>query len=217
MSDTTANSRAFRRLARRNRFVGLLRVFVPILGVVVFAALCLQLYISSISGRFEVGNITVTPEAVVVEAPEYVGVLPDGSRYRVSSEGARSSNDRRDFVDLENARLVMDRADGVQFIAQTNDAELDTLRELTIARGLTEVSDSTGTVGTIVNSTFDWRSQILTSEGRVEIDYADGSSVRAEGLVYDAEAAKWTFSRSVVTIPSTPGEGQSETEEGETP
>lgn len=216
MSDTTARSKTFQRLARRNRFVSLLRILVPVLGVAVFAALCLQLVLASIGGRFEVGKITVTPEAIVVDAPEYVGVLPDGSRYRVSSEGARSSNDRRDYVDLIKARLVMDRADGVQFIATTNDAELDTARELTRAHGLTEVSDSTGTTGTITNSTFDWRSQVLTSEGRVEIDYADGTTIRAEGLVYNAETAQWIFTRSVVTVPSTPGEG-AQTLEGETP
>jgi lipopolysaccharide export system protein LptC len=30
--------------------------------------------------------------------------------------------------------------------------------------------------------------------------------VRAQGLVYDAAAMIWTFERSVVTLPATPGQ-----------
>ncbi|MNL28221.1 hypothetical protein D3C87_1498570 [compost metagenome] len=73
--------------------------------------------------------------------------------------------------------------------------------------GLADVADSTGTTGTLRDSVFDWRAQLLTTRGPVAIDYADGSTVRAQGLVYDAAAVDWTFERSVVTLPSTPGEG----------
>ena len=89
-------------------------------------------------------------------------------------------------------------------------AQLDTTNQLTLVPGLANVADSTGTTGVLNDSVFDWHSQLLTTKGAVAIDYADGSSVRARGLVYDAANVVWTFDRSVVTLPSTPGEDPAE-------
>jgi len=57
---------------------------------------------------------------------------------------------------------------------------------------------------------------MLTTEGPVVINQADGTTVVAEGLVYDASAVIWTFTRSVVTLPSTPGENTTSSSSGDT-
>lgn len=206
MTMAPPQDRLYQRLARRNRLVSILRIGVPVLGVVVLAGLCIQIYIASFAGRFAVGNIEVTPEAVTVDAPEYSGILDDGSAYRVWADEARAPLDRADIVDLTGAQVVVNRVDGVQMQAETDRAQLDSVGQLTIMPGTTDIADSTGTIGTLDNSVFDWGAQVLTAQGNVSIDKADGTTIRAEGLVYDADASIWTFTRSVVTLPSTPGE-----------
>ncbi|WP_297112675.1 hypothetical protein [uncultured Devosia sp.] len=199
------------RLRRRNRIVGLLRLGVPVLGSLVLAGLLVQIFLASFSSRFSIDQLSVSPEAVVIDAPEYVGTLTDGSSYRVWAETARARADRSDLIDLINAQLVLNRVDGVQLTMQADAAQLDTTHQLTLVPGVAEVADSTGTTGTLNNSIFDWDSQVLTTKGAVSIDYADGSTIRAEGLVYDAATVLWTFTGSVVTLPSTPGEDDSDT------
>lgn len=199
-----------RRLETRNRLVAILRIGIPVLGSIVLAGLGFQIYLASFTGRFDVGSISVSPEAVSVEAPEYAGVLADGSAYRVSAGSALARLEHPDLIDLQQARLVLNRVDGVQLQADAEEAQLDTTNQLTLIAGEAEIADSTGTTGTLTDSVFDWGAQVLTTRGAVVIDYADGTSVRAQGLIYDADAIVWTFSRSVVTLPSTPGEDSGE-------
>lgn len=204
----------YQRLTRRNQRVGLLRMLVPLAGALVLGALIGQIYLASQGSRFGIGQLTITPEAVAIDAPEYVGTLADGSSYRVWAETARATIERSDLIDLFNATLVIDRKDGVQLTLYADEGQLDTTAQLTLVPGRADFSDTTGTVGTLENSVFDWQSQILTARGPVTIDYADGSSIRAGGLIYDAATVVWTFERSVVSLPSTPGE-QSDASTGE--
>ncbi|WP_338721625.1 hypothetical protein [Devosia sp. XK-2] len=207
MPAASISRRTYDRLRWRNRLIGLLRLGVPLVGSAILAGLLVQIYLSSFTGRFSIDRLSVTPEAVVIDAPEYVGTLTDGSSYRVWAETARARTEQSDLIDLFNAQLVLNRADGVQLTMRADAAQLDTTNQLTLVPGPAEVADSTGTTGRLNDSVFDWASQILTSRGKVAIDYADGSTIRAEGLTYDAAAVVWTFSGSVVTLPETPGEG----------
>jgi hypothetical protein len=209
MPAATAPRRIYDRLGRRNRIVAILRLGVPLLGGIVLAGLLVQIYVSSFTGRFNIEQISVTPDAVVIEAPEYVGTLSDGSSYRVWAETARARVEQSNLVDLSNAILVLNRIDGVQLTMEAEEAQLDTAAQLTMVPGEADVADSTGTTGTLNDSVFDWGEQLLTSRGAVAIDYADGSTIRADGLVYDASTIIWTFLGSTVTLPSTPGETDS--------
>lgn len=205
MTQAVALSPVHRRLARRNGIVRVLRLAVPVVGALVLVALLAQIIISSLGSRFSVGNISISPEAVTIEAPDYAGILQDGSAYRVSASSARAATTQTDLIDLSEAKLVIDRIDGVQLSADAAMARLDTTNQTTSVAGVADIADSTGTTGTLTNSVFDFRAQVLTTEGAVSIDYADGTTVRAGGLVYDAARQIWTFTRSVVTLPSTPG------------
>ena len=210
-----ARRQSYQGLARRNRRIEVLRLLVPLCGALVLGSLMAQVYLASLTGRFGIDQLSVTPEAVSIEAPEYVGTLADGSSYRVWAETARAATSHTDLIDLTNAQLIINRIDGVQVTMEATYAQLDTASQLTLVPGRAEVADSTGTTGTLNDSVFDWHSQILTTRGQVEVDYADGSTVRAEGLVYDAASVIWTFERSVVTLPSTPGEDVPQTTIGD--
>lgn len=202
-SDRTAR---YHRIEARNRRVAVLRRAVPLLGVAVLAVLGLQIYVGSIGARFSIGQLSVTPDGITVDAPQYAGVMKDGSLYRVEAVAARADAERTDLIALSEASLEVVRAGGVTMTAQAARGQLDTTRQLVIVPGLTEIGDSTGTSGTLHQSVFDMDAQVLTTEGPVAIDYADGATVRAEGLVYDATTTVWTFSRAVVTLPDTPGD-----------
>ena len=210
MSAPAANRQSYQQLVRRNRTVTMLRLVVPMLGALVLGGLMAQIYLASMTGRFGIDQMSTIPDSVAIEAPEYVGALADGSSYRVWAETARATAERSDLIDLTQARLVINRIDGVQLTMEAQSAQLDTTSQLTLVPGRTEVSDSTGTTGTLDDSIFDWHSQILTTRGPVVVNYADGSRVRAQGLVYDAANIVWTFDRSVVTLPATPGEDSSQ-------
>jgi hypothetical protein len=207
---TARPAETYARLVRRNRAVAILRVGVPILGAVVLAGLMVQIYVSSLTARFEIGQVSITPDAISIAAPEYVGLLEDGSAYRVWATTARAATGSSHLIDLFEAHVVVDRIDGVQLRASAEEAQLDTVNRLTLVPGLAEISDSTGTAGTLTDSVFDWDGQTLTARGPVDIDNADGSTVKAEGLVYDAAAIVWTFERSIVTLPATPGDASGE-------
>lgn len=211
MTDAALRNDVYRRLTRRNRRVRVLRIVVPIVGAVVLVGLLVQIFLASVGSRFEIGQITITPDAVSIAAPEYVGVMEDGSAYRVSAETAHASMAQSDMIDLTNAKVVVNRADGVQLTADAARAVLDTTNRQIVVEGTTDIADSTGTTGTLENSVFDWEKQVLTTNGPVAIDYADGSSVRALGLIYDAKTAGWTFASSTVTLPETPGDYSSGT------
>lgn len=216
MATAVAHKQQFRRLARRNRVVAALRVLVPLGGVLVLAALSIQIVISTLTGRFGIDRVTITPEAITVEGPDYSGLLGDGSFYRVSAESASASLLRTDLINLKTALLVMNRIDGVRFQAYAEDAILDTTQELVMVEKEADIADSNGMNGTLTNSLFDWRNQTLTSDGPLIINQADGTVVEAQGMHYDASTVVWTFTNSVVTLPATPGEDVPSSSIGET-
>jgi hypothetical protein len=203
--DTDQRLRTYQRLAARNRIVAILRIGVPAIGLVVLVGLVGQIYLSSLTSRFGVGQITVTREAVNVDAPEYAGVLDDGSRYHVSAASAQAALDATDLIELSDARLRVIRTNGVTMEASAAAAQLDTTNELVIIAGPAHVVESTGTTSVLNDSVFDWQAQTLTSKGAVSVDYADGTHLVAKGLVYQAKSMIWTFSGATVTLPQTPG------------
>lgn len=205
-ADAAERHAVYRRLEGRNRIVAILRVGVPALGVILLVSLVGQIYMSSLAGRFGVGRISVTREAVTVEAPEYAGVLDDGTTYHVWAASAQAAVDATDQIGLVDASLTLKRVSGVTMEVSAPAALLDTVGEIVTIEGIAYVEDSTGTSGTIYDSVFDYVSQTLTGEGAVHIDYADGTMLDGVGMTYDARSLVWTFSRADVTLAATPGD-----------
>ena len=204
-ADAAQRLAVYRGLQARNRVVSILRVGIPALGVVALAALMLQIYVSSRASRFGVGQIAVSSESITVETPEYSGLLDDGTAYRVSATSAHAAVEATDRIGLDDASLTMIKPDGVTMLVDARAAVLDTTNQLVEVEDIAEVSNSLGTSGLLRNSVFDYAAQRLTSNGPVEIDYHDGTTIVAEGLTYDATTLIWTFTRATVTLPDTPG------------
>lgn len=204
-ADAAQRLAVYRGLEARNRLVSILRVGIPALGVIALAALMLQIYVSSRTSRFGVGQIAVSSESITVETPEYSGLLDDGTAYRVSATSAHAAVDATDRIGLDNASLTMVKPDGVTMLVDARAAVLDTTNQLVEVADIAEISNSLGTSGLLRNSVFDYAKQRLTSNGPVDIDYHDGTTIVAEGLTYDATTLIWTFTRATVTLPDTPG------------
>ncbi len=207
-ADQLGRQRQYKRLLRRNRVVGVLRLAVPLVGAVLLVALLIQIAVSSFGSRYGIGKIEVSRDRVRVETPEYAGTLTDGSVYRIWAEEAHAAIENTDLITLINARVVLERPDGLRREASAEEAVLDAVRQQVRIENGADIGESSGTTGHLTDSVFDWPSQTLTSRGPVEIDYADGSTVRAEGLVHDARLNRWTFTKAVVTLPETPGEDE---------
>jgi lipopolysaccharide export system protein LptC len=207
-ADAAQRLAVYRSLEARNRIVAILRVGVPVLGALALLALLLQIYASSQTARFGISQIVVSPDSVSVETPEYSGVLDDGTAYRVSATSARASVEATDRIGLSDAALTMAKPDGVTIVVETPAAVLDTTGQIVEIEGAAKVSNSLGTSGVLYDTVFDYVAQRLTGTGKVDVDYADGTQIQAEGLTYDATALVWTFTRATVTLPDTPGANQ---------
>ena len=219
-SDASRRLAIYQGLLARNRIVAILRIGVPALGLVALTILLGQIYLSSLGTRFGIAKITVSPDSVSVDAPEYAGLLDNGTAYHVAAISARAATDATDQIVMREATLTMTRPDGVVTNVAAADATLDTTRQLVVIPDIARISTSEGTRGVVANSVFDYASQSLLGQGAVTIDYADGTHLVAEGLTYDAVALVWTFTRATVTLPDTPGAaGQTsdETTEMQTP
>jgi hypothetical protein len=198
----------YRRLEARNRVVGVLRIAVPLSGLLILATLLIQIYVSSLGDRFSIGKIDISPDNISVEAPEYSGILGNGTTYRVSAATAKAAPNQTNVISLTDAGLAMTRADGVTINVNARGAVLDTTAETVTIKDLAYVEDSTGTSGVIANSVFDYAGQTLVGQGPVSLQYADGTTLDGEGLFYDLEQARWTFTQADVTLPKTPGSAQ---------
>ncbi|UXN74292.1 hypothetical protein N8D56_03435 [Devosia sp. A8/3-2] len=205
-ADAPERLATYRRLVRRNRIVSILRIGVPALGALTLVLLAGQIYLSSIGTRFGVGQISVSRDGVSVDAPEYAGLLDDGAAYRVTAEAARAAMNATDRIELSDAVLEVDRTSGVSMRASSDAALLDTTNQVVFIDGVAHFTDSTGTKGILHQSEFDWAQSVLTAKGPVTINYSDGSDISAAGMVYDAKQQTRTFTRAIVTLPSTPGE-----------
>lgn len=198
----------YERLATRNRVVGLLRLGVPLLGLVILLTLLVQIYISSLGDRFSIGRIAVSSDNISVDAPQYSGILSNGTTYSVSAANARAAPSATNLITLADADLTMVKVDGVTINVKAEGALLDTTGQTVTIKDIAYVEDSTGTSGIVVNSVFDYAAQTLVGQGPVSIAYADGTTLDGEGLLYDLPTANWTFGKASVTLPATPGTQQ---------
>lgn len=204
-ADATERFAIYQRLTARNRLVAILRFAVPLLGAIILALLVGQIYLSSLANRFGIGRISVTRDSVMVETPEYAGVLDNGTTYRLRAVDARAAINATDVITLSEATLTLQRVNGVTMQIAAHEAVLDTTREIVMIDGIARVQDSTGTSGTVADSVFDYASQRLLGKGAVHIDYADGTTLNGTGMTYDAASMIWTFSGATVNLSSLPG------------
>jgi lipopolysaccharide export system protein LptC len=189
---------------RRNRFVGLLRILVPALGLAAFLLLAGQIYVTGLARQYGVAGIRIDRGSMVVEAPQYAGSGSDGSRYLATAREARTPLGGGDVIDMNDATLELLQPDGTTYFATARTAQLNTAAETIVAPGIVDVTGSDGLVGTLTDVDMNSATDILTSKGPVDLLLADGTTIVGADMVRDGKLQTFTFTRVTVVVPDLP-------------
>ena len=192
------------RLLFRNRAVALLRIVVPVIGLIAFLTLAGQIYLSNLMRQYGVSGIRVDRGNVVVEAPKYSGTGSDGARYLVTAREARTPIDRSNIINMTDATLELLEPDGISYFARAATATLDTATEYVTVPGVVAVTGSDGLEGTLTDVAADNPNEFLYSNGPVDLLLPDGTTIVADTMVRDGKAQLWTFTRATVVVPDLP-------------
>ena len=203
-NDLARRASVFAALRRRNHIVGFLRFVVPGIGVVLAGFLIFQIVLTNIAKDYGISGLHVDKDQFIIDQPRYGGVMANGMHYEVVAEVARVQINTTDIINLENARITIEQDDGYKMVANTPAARLDLTRQQVQIKGVMHTIDSDNVVGELNDSIIDWPSQTLTANAQVKFQFEDGSTINAQSLVYDANAASWEFSEVIYT---TPGQG----------
>ncbi len=200
-STTTDRAALYRRLNRRNRVVGILRLVVPAAGAFVLAVLLAQIVIANIADTFGIDGVSIERDRLVIATPEYSGVMANGTRYTVSAESAKAAAGSSDVMELTDATLHLVREDGYEMTIRAASSDFSLAAETVDVPGLMRVSDSRGMTARLRDNHVDWTAQTLVSEESVWARFDDGTVLTASGLVHDAAEQTWDFEDARLVVP----------------
>jgi hypothetical protein len=203
-ADTVDRARILRRLQARNSVVAVLRALVPAFGVLAFLLLAVQLYIANIAKQYGVSGISIDRGNLVVETPQYTGSGLNGARYVVNAREARSPIGSTRFINMADATLDFFRPGQATFHGSAAAATMDTAANAVDVPGVATVTDSGGLFGTLTTVHSDFKSQLTTAAGPVNLTFPDGATLVAANMRFDGAADLWTFERSTLVIPNLP-------------
>jgi lipopolysaccharide export system protein LptC len=193
-------------LRLRNRLIGILRIGVPLLGILVFLIFAAQIFLASLGNQFGIGKVSFSGDTVTVDTPTYSGVMANGDVYRISAEAAETTVTDLNVINLKNALLVLTKPDGSTMTARAMAGAFETLGQIMTVPGTAEVIDSTGNSGTLDQIVVDLPKQTLKATGHVVIHLEGGRTVDGDGLDYEAKTDIWTFGKSTMTLPDIAGD-----------
>jgi lipopolysaccharide export system protein LptC len=193
------------RLAGRNRLVGILRLGVPALGVVVFAALALQIYVGNLLQQYGVSGIRIDRNNLIVETPGYTAAGEDGTIYQFSAGTARAALDNPNTLALSAFSLTAVREGTPTYYAKSSEATLDTVAQHLTVPGATAISSEDGMTGTVMGLKADLANKTLRSDSTVTLTFPDGATLDAAGMSFDSVGRTWTFTGVKLVLEHLPG------------
>lgn len=193
-----------RSLAGRNRLVAILRIGVPILGIILFAALTLQIYVANLSRQFGVSGISIDRNNLVVETPSYTGTGADGTRYSMSAVSARAAIDKPDAIALTTTAITLSKPGSSVFTLDAAEAEMTMSKQQLAIPGLATIASTDGMHGTLNDVIADMARRDVVARGKVNIVFGDDASIDASSMDYDSRTQTWTFTQATVILPDIP-------------
>ncbi|WP_209003964.1 LPS export ABC transporter periplasmic protein LptC [Labrenzia sp. CE80] len=197
-----AESRAQRSARRHSRMVKVLRILLPLTGVLILAGMTALVVVFNILTGLGIGNVSLSSDGLVMDRPELSG--HDGERsYKVSAVRAiqRLSDPR--IIDLENIRadIVLDPTQSakVSALKGTYDNGAETLA---LYDGL-QVEWSEGYIIDLAEVTIDLKSGALKTTEPFSIRSENGN-IRAGQLTYDQDKGIVRFTDGIKMV-LTPG------------
>lgn len=200
--------RLYARLVHRNRLVAVLRWAVPAAGALVLLVVIAGIVIASLSQRFGFSNISIDRDKLVVETPELISTVEDGTVYALGATAAKVSLIQSDIVDLTEATLTATTVEGQVTKASASAAQLQTTDQLISVPGTTVVESTDGLKGTLDMVFLDAMNWTLAAGGKVDMTLPDGTRILADSMTYERNAQHYTFRNVTLELPMTPGEGQ---------
>ena len=198
--------RLYARLKLRNRVVGVLRWVVPMLGILVFLGLLVQIVLDSIGDQFGFSNVRIDRDNLVVDTPQLSAIGSDGTAYTVSAATARTAIGAAGRIDMTEAKLVVHPKQGGEIIATAATANMETTDQVVRVDGVTRLSDQDGMEGTLLDMFADFPNQRMTTGGAVALRLSDGTTLDAETMSFDGNTQTWTFNKASLVLQMTPGE-----------
>ena len=203
--DAATRSRIYSQLEQRNRLVTVLRIGLPVMGLLVLAALVLQIVIATLLDQFGISNLRIDRDNLVVETPSYSSMTADGTMYSVASDDARAALGDTDMLHLTGAKLTVTKPNGSWMKADAESADMRLSEQSVYVAGAMGIADSRGTDGIIHGVHANLVSGSMVSEGRANIRYHNGTTLDAETMAYDGKRQLWQFNRVTLVVPGTPG------------
>ncbi|WP_404400747.1 hypothetical protein [Pelagibacterium halotolerans] len=208
MSETT-----YRQIARHNRAIAMLRVAVPIAGLLLLFVPIVQFALSLIDDTIVADGATLDADTLVIQSPRFEGLTSDGAVYRMEAERSESDTGNLDVSTLYELTIDLDGAAGYWAKVTFSRAQWTMSREYLTSDETVHVVDSTGARGVLEGAEADWRAQIISSDGPVRFTFADGSELNADTMVHDIGAATWHFTGPSVQMQPVPDTGAPRMEE----
>ena len=211
MSQATPSTRfeLYQRFARRNRLVDVLRIGVPMAGALVLAIPVVQIAISAVGDIIPIQGIRLENDTLVIDAPRFEGRTATGTVYAMVAERAESRIGNLDVADLYDLSIDIEGAGDYRASADFTSAQWTMSTEQLTSNEDVTVVDSTGAHGLLAGIEIDWPGQVITSDGPVRFDFDTGTTLLADTMRHDMDAALWQFSRVSLDMVPQADQGES--------
>lgn len=200
VSGAAGRTGTFRRLDRRHTAVAALRIAVPIIGILAFAALAAQIYLASFLGGLGVEGLRLERDSLIIDRPEMTGILAGVGRYEFNAGTASTQLSAATGLDLNRlaARLFFDSGETADLTAPGG--RFDFGQRLLALAGPMQLVSSDGTAGEVQGAEINMPAQTLSADAGVEFAFPGGSSLAAETMFYDANSGALRFERVRLSI-----------------
>jgi hypothetical protein len=192
------------KLLLRNRLVAILRIGVPAIGIVVFAALALQIYVGNLVAQYGISGVFIDRGNLVVETPSFEASGADGTLYSMAAEAARASLTQPDELVLTGATLNIAPPGAPFYRAIAKGAIFSTTTQELRIDGSLEVAGESGMQGTIDGLMVNMQKRSALANGAVQLAFPDGTAFNAASMSYDSEGRTWHFTKVNMTLIDTP-------------
>jgi hypothetical protein len=206
-----ARERLYAALTRRNRLVGWLRIALPVAGGLALVVVLAGIVLDNLRTQFGFSSLHIDRDNLVVETPKVTAVGDDGTLYAATARMARMRLGSTDLIDMADAVLSMTPPGGATFEAAAPAAALETRTQTLTVPGTVTLSSDDGLHGTLEDFFGDLLGYSMVAHGAVDLTFPQGMQVQSQGMTYDGNTRRWSFSRATVTLPETPGGATEET------
>lgn len=197
----------FSRIGRHNAMIAILRIAVPVLGLILLAMPLVQFAGNLAGNGITVGGATLDADTLVIQSPRFEGLTADGAVYRMDAARSESDTGNLDVSTLYDLTIDLDGAAGYWAQVEFSRAQWTMSTEYLTSDQEVHVTDSTGAQGVLGGADADWPAQVITSDGPVRFTFTNGSNLTADTMVHDISQGTWHFTGAEVEMQPTEDAG----------